>query len=80
MYTDKVNPMRYGIMYNEDATRTAETVWYETKDERIEATLEIERTGMLNISYNGSPLGKQVSVHSFAPIEAEYFYYTKNNT
>lgn len=71
LYSGKENPMRYGIMYNEDATRMVETVWYETTQERNEALYDLERTGRFTIGGTTSPLGRLVTVHSYALITAE---------
>jgi hypothetical protein len=78
-YSCKDNPATFGIMYAEDATKTSDTIWFVTEKERSNAVYDIERTGLLDVKHNGSPLGRKVAIYAFTVVNAMPNYYIKRS-
>lgn len=74
-YESKECPLRFGIMYAEDAGAIAQTAWYESDSERNEAVERLLETGELDLIPVSSPIGRTVEVYAFSTVDAGAEYY-----
>jgi hypothetical protein len=74
-YEREQSPLIWGILYSEASSSTAETLWYESKDERDEAIATLLECGEIPAGTLFSTRVRAIKPHSFSAINADEHYY-----